>query len=146
MSFVDHDFHHLLADELPLRSLGVACGSDLLAGSFCEADAKHSEQVSINGLSLHESFDCSVPFLDDSAELVPCDVHSVEVGVAIKSLDFFDLDLHLSPGLFVAVSVQISQRYFKHTTFQTIGSNFYTKNLDKDAGEAYFDRRSCCKE
>ena len=64
-----------------------------------------------------------MPFLDDGAELVSGDVHSVEVSVAVKALDFFDLHLHLSPGLIVAVSVQVSQRYFEHTTFQAVGGD-----------------------
>ena len=98
LGLVDHDLHHLLADELSLRTFGVASSSDLSAGSFCESDAEHSEQVSVNSLGLDEGLNGGVPFLDDGAQLVSCDVHSVEVGVAVESLDFFDLQLHLSPS------------------------------------------------
>lgn len=116
MSLVNHNFHHLLADGLDLRGLGVASSSDLSACSFCESNGEHSEEVSVSGLGLNESLNGGVPLLDDGAELVSGDIHAVEVSVAIEALNFFDLDLHLSPGQLVAISVQISQRYFEHTT------------------------------
>lgn len=92
-----------------MRSFGVASGSDLSLGSLGEANAKHSEQVAVQCLGLHESFNGCVPFLDDGAELISGDVHTVEVGVAVETFHFFNLDLHLSPSLFVAISVQISK-------------------------------------
>jgi hypothetical protein len=96
----------------------------LLFGSLGEANGEHSEEVSIESLGLDEGLTCGVPFLHNGAQFVSCDVHTVEVGVAVKSLNFFDLHLHFSPGLIIAISVQISQRYFEHTTFQTVSSDF----------------------
>lgn len=66
-----------------------------------------------------------VPLLHDCAELVSGDVHAVEVRVAIESFNFFDLELHPSPGEIIAISVQISQRYFEDTAFQTVSSDLY---------------------
>ena len=123
MCLVNHNFHHLIADGLDLGGLGVASGSDLSACSFCESNGEHSEEVSVSSLGLNESLDSGVPLLDNGAELVSGDVHSVEVSVAIKALNFFNLHLHLSPGQLVAVSVQISQRYFEHTTFQAVSGD-----------------------
>lgn len=128
LSLADHNLHHLLADELALRTLSVACGANLSAGSLCETNAEHTEEVSVSGLGLHESLDGCVPLLDNGALLIAGDVHSVEVSVAVEALDFLDLDLHLSPGLFVAVSVQISQRYLKHTTLEGVSSNLLTSS------------------
>ncbi len=116
LGLIDHNLHHLLADELALRSLGIAGGANLAAGSLGETDAEHAEEIAVEGLGLNEGLNGGVPLLDDGAELVAGDVHTVEVGVAVEALNFFDLDLHLSPGLFVAVSVLISQRYLKYTT------------------------------
>ena len=65
MHFVDHDLHHLLADEFLLGVLGVAGGSHLLGGSLGEANAEQSQQVAINSLALHECFNEGVPFLDE---------------------------------------------------------------------------------
>ena len=123
MGLVNHNLHHLLADEFALGALSVACSTDLAIGSLGEANAEHSEEISVNSLGLDEGLNCGVPLLDDCAKLVTSDVHSVEVGIAVEALDFLDLDLHLSPSLFVAVSVQISQRYLKHTAFQAVSSD-----------------------
>lgn len=92
----------------------------MLGGSLGEANAEESEEVAINSLGLHECFDQGVPLLDEGAELVLGNVHSVEVSEAVVALDFFDLDLNLSPGLSTAVSIQISQRYFEYSTLQTV--------------------------
>ncbi len=128
LSLADHNLHHLLADEFALRALGVAGSADLSAGSLGEANAEHTEEVAVSGLGLNEGLDGGVPLLHDSAELIAGDIHAVEVGVAVETLDFLDLDLHLSPGLFVAVSVQISQRYFKHTTLKGVSSDLLTSS------------------
>lgn len=108
MRLVHHDFHHLLTDQLLLGTLGIAGGSDLSLSSPSEADAEHPEEVSIRSLGLHKSFNKSVPFLHEGAKLISGDVHSVEVSKAVISLDFFNLDLHFSPGVVLLISVQIS--------------------------------------
>lgn len=123
LGVLDHDFHHLLADERSLRALGVAGGSNLSSCSLSEANGEHSEEVSVSGLGLNEGLNGGVPLLDDGAELVSGDVHSVEVSVAVEALDLFDLDLHLSPGLIVAISVQIGQGYLEHTTSQAVSGD-----------------------
>jgi hypothetical protein len=108
LTLIDHDFHHLLADQLLLGALGIAGSSDLSGSSLSEADAEHSEEVTISGLGLNEGFNKCVPLLNEGAELVSGDVHSVEVSKAIISFNFFNLHLHLSPGLISLISVQIS--------------------------------------
>ena len=55
----------------------------MLSCSLGEANGEHSEEISIRGLGLDESLNGGVPFLDDGAQLVSGDVHSVEVSVAI---------------------------------------------------------------
>ena len=125
MSFINHNLHHLLADELALGALGVAGGADLVFGSLGKANAEHAEEVAVGGLGLNEGLNGGVPLLNDGTKLVTSDVHPVEVGVAVEALDFLDLDLHLSPSLLVTVSIQISQRYLKHSTFQAVSSDFY---------------------
>jgi len=123
LSLVNHDLHHLLADELALRALGVASSADLAAGSLGEPNAEHAEEVAVEGLGLDECLNSGVPLLDNGADLVAGDIHAIEVGVAIEALDFLNLHLHLSPGLLVAVSVQISQRYLEDTALEAVGSD-----------------------
>jgi len=86
-----------------LRALGIARSLHLFASSFSEPDAEHPQQVSIDGLGLNERFDQSVPFLHKLAKLISGDAHSVEVGIAVESFDFFNLDLNLSPVFIVAL-------------------------------------------
>src|SRR6185437_6965851 len=95
---------------------------------------------------LNKCFDEGVPLLDEGTELVFSDSHTVEVGVAIVALDFFNLYLHFSPGLIIAISIQISQRYFEDTSFQTISGDLYTRRNDERGRKLYFDQQSCCKE
>ena len=95
--------------------------------ALSETNSEHSNEVSILSLSLSESLDESVPFLDKGAELVSGDVHTIEVSVAIEVLDLLNLKLHLSPGellLFIWITVQIGQRYLENTTSQAISGDF----------------------
>jgi len=108
LTLIDHDLHHLRTDHLLLGTFGIAGGSDLSGCSFSEADAEHSKEITIRSLGLHKSFNKCVPLLNEGAKLVSGDVHAVEVSIAIISLDFFNLHLHLSPRLIGLVSVQIS--------------------------------------
>lgn len=125
MDFIDHDFHHLLADESLLRVLGIASSLDLSGSSAGETNAEESEEETIGGLGLHEGLNEGVPLLDEGAELVLGGIKTVEVSVAIVALYFFDLNLNLSPGLGAAGSVQISQRYFEHSALQAISGVLY---------------------
>ena len=61
-----------------------------------------------------------MPFLDEGAELVSGDVHAVEVGIAVVSLNFLNLDLNLSPVLFVGLTVQVSERNLEDTSSERI--------------------------
>jgi len=65
---------------------------------LCESNGEHSYDVAVSGFGLDVGFNQRVPFLDHGAGMVPGDVHTMEVGVAIVSLDLVDLELQLSPG------------------------------------------------
>jgi len=130
LALVDHDFHHLFTDDFLLRALGVTGSFDLLSSPFCEGDAENPEHVPVNSLGLNESFHQCVPFLHQGAQFVLCYVHTVEVSVAIVALDFFNLDFHFSPGISTtAFGLQISQRYFEDSAFQTVSCDLLTGSL-----------------
>jgi hypothetical protein len=63
-----------------------------------------------------------MPLLDDRRQLVPSEVHSVEVGQAIASLNVLANQTELAEISLVVV--QISQRDFKNTSLEKIGGNF----------------------
>ena len=67
-----------------------------------------------------------MPFLDHGACLISGDVHSVEIGVAVKSLDLVALEFKLSPGLTFRLIVAISERNSEDTTSQTVGGLLLT--------------------
>lgn len=93
-----HDLHHFLSDQLLLGCLSVASGLDLSWGLLGETNREHSNDVAVHGLGLREGLNKGVPFLDHGAGVISRDVHTMEVGIAIKSLDLINLELQLSPG------------------------------------------------
>ena len=115
-----HNLHHLLSDELLVGSLGVAGSFDLSGSLLGESNAEHSDEVSIVGFGLDVSLDERVPLFDHGASLVSGDVHTVEVGVAVKSLDLIDLELKLSPVLGIGRVVAVSKGGGENTTSQTV--------------------------
>jgi len=70
-----------------------------------------------------------VPLLDKSAELVTGDVHTVEVGKAIETLDFFNLDLDLSPGNLMSVVVELTKGDGENTATEGISGLLLTSGL-----------------
>ena len=86
--------------------------------AFSESNAEHSNEVAVVGFGLNKGLNESVPLLNQGAEFVSGDVHTVEVGVAVESLHFFDLYLHLPPGTISGfLGVQVGQRYLENATF-----------------------------
>ena len=92
--------------------------------AFSESNAEHSDEVAVISFGLNKGLNESVPLLDQGAEFISGHVHAIEVGVAVESLHFFDLYLHLSVGIICSILVQVSQRYLKNATFQTVSSDF----------------------
>jgi len=115
-----HNLHHLLSNELLVGSLGVAGGFNLSWCFLGESNAEHSDNVSIEGLGLNVSLNKRVPLSDHGASLISSDVHTVEVGVAVKSLDLIDLELKLSPVLGIGRVVAVSKGGGENTTSQTV--------------------------
>jgi len=101
-------------------SLGVAGGFNLSWCFLGESNAEHSDNVSIEGLGLNVSLNERVPLSDHGASLISSDVHTVEVGVAVKSLDLIDLELKLSPVLGIGRVVAVSKGGGENTTSQTV--------------------------
>ena len=118
-----HNLHHLLSNELLVGSFGVAGGFNLSWCFLGESNAEHSDNVSIEGLGLNVSLNERVPLSDHGASLISSDVHTVEVGVAVKSLDLIDLELKLSPvfwEILIGDIVAVSESGGENTTSQTV--------------------------
>jgi len=92
-----HNLHHLLSDELLVGGFGVTGSLNLSMCFLSESNAEHSQDVSVGGLCLNECLNKRVPLFDHGASLISGDVHTMEVSEAIKTLDFSNLELELSP-------------------------------------------------
>ena len=91
--------------------------------SWCflgESNAEHSDNVSIEGLGLNVALNKRVPLSDHGASLISGNVHTVEVSVAVKSLDLINLELKLSPVLGIGRVVAVSKGGGENTTSQTV--------------------------
>ena len=77
----------------------------------------------------------NLPLFDKGAELIRGKVHSVEVGQAVLSLDFVNLETDLSERVFLVV-VQIGQRNLKNTVLQVVIGIFQTlSSVDKSLAD-----------
>jgi len=124
LGFLEHDFHHLLANSLDLRSLGVASCLNLTVLAAGEGNGEKSDKVSVGGLGLNEALDKGVPLLDEGAHLVTGDSKTVEVGEALVSLDFLNLELDNSPGeILLVVLGQVSVADAENATSQGVSGD-----------------------
>jgi len=129
LDFAEHDFHHLLAELSLLGRLGVAGSLNLVLVAAGEGNGEHADEVTISSLGLDEGLNERVPLLDETAELVAGDVHTVEVGEAIEALDFLNLELDLSPGVLVGVVVQLTEGHGEDTAAEGVGGVLLTGGL-----------------
>jgi len=106
--------------------LGIAGSFDLLSGLLGEGEGEKSETVTIGGFALNKSLDERMPFFNHGAGLISGDIHTVEVGVAIHSFNFVNLEFKLSPGLWLSLVVAVSQGDRDDSSLKTISSHFLT--------------------
>ena len=116
-----HNLLHLLSNELLMGGLSIASCLHLSGGLLGESDAEHSDDVPVGGLGLREGLDGRVPLFDHGLSFVSGDVHSVEVSIAVISLDLFDLELELPPALWLGGVVAIGEGGGEHTALKTVG-------------------------
>jgi len=130
LAFVNHNFLHLLSDLLDLGGLGVASGLNLTVLSSGESDGEDSDEVTIGGLGLDEGLNKVVPLLDEGAHLVSGDGASTEVGEAIVSLHFLNLELDDSPGEIVLVLlVEIGVGDLEDAALKRVGGDVLSLGL-----------------
>merc|ERR1719328_599764 len=118
------DVCHLLPDVLHLGALGVAgllLAVLLLQG---ESNAEDTEHVSVTGLDVDVALDQGLPLLDHGPQLVSGQVHAVEGGQAVLSLNILDNQLELSVrSLSVILILEISRGNLENSSLQTLGGN-----------------------
>jgi len=77
--------------------LSIRSFSDLTVVSFGEGNAEHSQDITILGLDFAIGLDQCLPFSDILAQLVSGDIHTIEAGSAISTIDVFNPKLDFSP-------------------------------------------------
>lgn len=93
-----------------MGSLSITGSFDLARSFLGESDAERADDVSVGGLSLDKSLNETVPLLDHRASLVTGDIHTVEVSVAVETLDLIDLELEYTPGVGFSTLVAVTKR------------------------------------
>lgn len=104
-----------------LCGLGITCLLHLKLLLLGETNTEHPQKISISGLNINMSLDHGLPFLDHGAQFVAGQVHAMEVGQNITSLDFLSHEFELPEGHFIILKV--SQGDLKHTPLQTVRCN-----------------------
>ena len=105
--------------DLPdLSGLRVAVGLHLLRPTFREGYAEHAHDIVVRCLDIRMGLNESLPFLDQGADLVPCQVHAMEVCEATPALDLFDAQPDFLGGL-VLIVVQIGKVHLGACAYPT---------------------------
>lgn len=86
-----HDVEHLFADLGDLGRLGVGGLLDLVVSLLGESNSEEAEEVAVGRANVDVSFDESLPFSHQGAELVRGEVHAVELGQAVLALNILAL-------------------------------------------------------
>lgn len=97
------DLQHLLADSPDLRRASVGGLLDLVGASLGEGNGEQSDQVVIGGLDGDVGLDQGLPLADQGAQLVGCEVQTVEVGQTVLSLDLVHTELNLAESVVLVV-------------------------------------------
>lgn len=94
-----------------------------------ESNAEYPQTVAIGGFDINDSLNQGLPFLDHWPQFVCGQVHTMEVGEDIASLNIFCDQSEFSEWPFgIMVTLEVSKGYFKHTVLQALRSNFW-KNI-----------------
>lgn len=107
-SFCTHDFHHLLANPTNLGGLSIAIGSHLVRATLGKGNAEEADNITIGGLHINMCFDQGLPLLNQRADLVASQGHSIEICQATSTLDFLDAKANLL-GSLIFIIVQVSE-------------------------------------
>ncbi|KAH3665716.1 hypothetical protein OGAPHI_003904 [Ogataea philodendri] len=127
-NFSGHNFHHLLSDLLQFRRLSVSGLLDLVGLSFGESNAEHSQNVVIRGLDSNISLHKRLPFSNKRLQLVGGEIHTVEVGQKVLTLNLVNSQLDLLVRV-VLGTLQVSKTNLDNSTLKTVSSVLQTTAL-----------------
>lgn len=104
--------------------LSITCFSCALLIFVRETNAEYSQKVSICGFDINMCFNQSLPFFDHWPKFISGQIHAMEVGQHIATLNIFSDESEFSEGpLCIVVTLKISKWNFKYSEFQTLRSD-----------------------
>lgn len=115
-----HDLDHLFADLSQLGGLSVSGLLDLVGLSLSESNGENTQDVVVRGLNGNISLDEGLPLADKRSQLVGGEVHAVEVGQQVLTLDLIDSQLDLSVRV-VLRALQVSEADLDDAALQAVG-------------------------
>lgn len=98
---------------------GVGRLLDLVLAALGEANGEKADEVVIGGLDGDVGLNEGLPLADERAELVGCEVETVEVGQAALALDLVDAKTNLAEGVLL-ILLEISEGYLDDTSLQRV--------------------------
>lgn len=113
------DVGHLLADgpDLGRRSIGGLL--DLVRAALGKGDGEQADEVVVGRLDGDVGLNESLPLANQRAQLVGCEVESVEVGQAVLALDLVHTEADLAERV-VLILLEISQRDLNNATLEGV--------------------------
>mmetsp|Transcript_4555 Transcript_4555/g.6925 ORF Transcript_4555/g.6925 Transcript_4555/m.6925 type:complete len:208 (+) Transcript_4555:159-782(+) len=132
ISKLGHVFYHLCSDSTNLSRLGVTSLLDLLTVLGGEGNAEHSNNVSVGSFNINIGFDDGLTLLDETADLVPGHIHTVEVGETVVSLNVLDTELDLTVTNIIVV-LEIGEGDLDNTSLKSVRGNLLTGGFGDDS-------------
>ena len=115
----------------------------MVGATLGECDSEETEEVVIGGLDCDVGLDQGLPLADEGAELVGCEVETVEVGQAVLALDLVDTELNLAESV-VLILLEICQRNFENSALQGVVGVLETScSVDKSLSDTADYVRLC---
>jgi hypothetical protein len=116
-----------------LSRLSIRGLTDLVGTSLGETNGIDTEKVTIRGLNISVSLNEGVPLTDKGAELISGEIEAVEVGEAVRTLDFFDAELELAESIIFSVGLEIAEGGFKDAVDEGVTGKTSTLRLSDDS-------------
>jgi hypothetical protein len=114
-----HDVGHLLSDGADLRRSGVCGLLDLVWTSLRKRDGEQADEIFIGSLNSDVRLDESLPLAHKRPQFVGSEVHAMEVGQTVLSLNLIHAKLDLAESV-IFVVLKISERHFENPALQRI--------------------------
>lgn len=114
-----HDISHLLSDGADLRRPGVCGLLDLVRTSLRKRNGEQTDKVFISRLDSDVRLNECLPLAHKGPQFVGGEVHAMEVGQTVLSLDLIHAKLDLAESM-IFVVLKISERHFEDPALQRI--------------------------